>query len=64
MPCQCSTIDATTDALTADVGCGCDTAAGCDCSSGAPPARSERELKLERIVMDLDKRLRRIEAGR
>jgi len=36
---------------------------GCGCASGSP-APSDRELKLERLVMDLEKRLRRLETAR
>jgi len=64
MACQCSTTAATTETegFGAPAGCGCDTASGCDCGTDAPQALSDRELKLERIVMDLDKRLRRVES--
>ncbi len=64
MACQCSTTAATTEpeGFGASAGCGCDTASGCDCGTDAPQALSDRELKLERIVMDLDKRLRRVES--
>lgn len=68
MPCQCGT----TAALEADpeagaVGCECgsgaDTEAGCACGSGAPDP-SGQERSLESVVMELDKRLRKLEASR
>lgn len=62
MACQCGTaagLDAG-EATTAE-GCGCDTSAGCDC---ATTAKSEREGSLERVVMELDMRVRRLEALR
>jgi len=43
-------------------GCGCDTSSGCDC--GAPGAKSELEVSLERVVMELDMRVRKLEAVR
>lgn len=65
MPCQCgTTVTAATDAETTYGGCECatETAAGCECGSAA--THPGRESSLERIVMDLDKRVRRLEAGR
>ena len=62
MPCQCGT-EALAERPQATVsGCGCEADSGCACGSGAP-APSDRELKLERLVMDLDKRLRRLESA-
>ncbi len=63
MPCQCATTATLADETRASVsGCGCETDSGCACGTDAS-ALSERELKLERLVMDLDKRLRRLEAA-
>ncbi len=62
MPCQCGTQGlATKDA---DSGCGCatDPEGSCECGS-APQASSDRERSLERIVMDLDMRVRRLEGS-
>lgn len=70
MPCQC----ATTEALTEDPearsgGCACGSGAdanaegGCNCGAADPdPAAEERSL--ERVVMELDKRVRALEATR
>ena len=64
MPCECCGTTATVaeEPQAVDSGCGCATDSGCDCDAGAP-APSARELKLERLVMDLDKRLRRLESA-
>jgi len=66
MPCQCQTTAPDfNDAVGAQGGCRCATehGAGCECGSEAPTA-TERERSLEHIVMELDKRVRRIEASR
>ena len=59
MACQCGSA-AGLDAgeLTTQDGCGCDTNSGCDCGT---TAKSSREVSLERVVMDLDMRVRRLE---
>lgn len=61
MPCQCSTAQATD---TTHEGCGCttDPEGACDC--GSTPTPSDRERTLEQVVMELDKRVRRLEAAR
>ncbi len=59
MACQCgcgTTATAepeTVETVSADVGCGC----------GSGGTVSDRELKLERVVMELDKRLSKLEAS-
>jgi len=66
MPCQCgNATTAETTARAAYDGCECQTqaAGGCACGSGTPTP-SDHESSLERVVMDLDKRLRRLEASR
>ena len=66
MPCQCeSPATVASHADTADRACECATesASGCECGSGAP-THSDRESSLERVVMDLDKRVRKLEASR
>lgn len=67
MPCQCST--AVTSAIEADTirsGCECATEStdACACGSDGMPTPSDAERSLERVVMELDKRLRRLEATR
>lgn len=69
MPCQCGT-EAPTAERPNDVsaGCGCDGGAsgldgGCGCGTDTAVV-SDREIKLERLVMDLDKRLRLLEGAR
>lgn len=65
MPCQCSNPTVASDADTAHGGCACSTesAGPCECGGGAPPP-SDRDSSLERVVMELDKRVRKLEAGR
>ena len=67
MPCQCGTAGGVgSDAVAATLdGCGCETesAAGCECGSGGSPPAA-RETSLERLVMELDKRVRKLEAKR
>lgn len=60
MPCQCTTPTAANDADTTYSGCGCETESGAACGCGRPDA-SDRERSLERVVMDLDQRLRKLE---
>ncbi len=66
MPCQCgTTANVATDADTiVDSGCGCATesTSTCGCGSGAP-IPSDRENSLERVVMELDKRVRKLETS-
>ncbi len=56
--CQCE--------ITAGVApCRCATGSDADCGCGtAAVASPDREMTLERIVMELDKRVRRLEASR
>lgn len=66
MPCQCGTTAvAERDAESNYSGCDCGTGSGtgCECGSGAPTP-SDRETSLERVVMELDKRVRALEAQR
>lgn len=60
MPCQCGSTT-TADVDTTPSGCGCETESGTGCGCGSGPAASERDTKLERVVMELDKRLRKLE---
>ena len=61
MPCQCES-PAATDADAAQSGCGCQTEAGSTCGCASGPDPSDRASSLERVVMDLDQRLRKLEA--
>ena len=66
MPCQCGTTAvAPNEAETAHSGCDCGSGsgAGCDCGSGSPTP-SDIASNLERYVMELDKRVRKLEANR
>lgn len=66
MPCQCgTTADVATDADIIEGGCGCATesTSSCGCGSGAPTP-SGQESSLERVVMELDKRVRRLETSK
>ena len=66
MPCQCAnTATDVTDPRAAAGECGCETeptGAGCGCADGPQP--SDRETSLERVVMELDRRVRALEASR
>jgi len=64
MPCQCGTTnDASSVAEGIQSGCGCETESGatCGCGDGPAPAAANN---LERVVMELDKRVRKLEASR
>lgn len=64
MPCQCATTsDASSVAEGIQSGCGCETESGggCGCGDGPSP---EAATSLERLVMELDKRVRKLEAAR
>ncbi len=63
MPCQCATTATDPGAVLST--CDCDTestGAGCGCAGSPEP--SDHETSLERVVMELDKRLRKLEASR
>lgn len=65
MPCQCeTTANVASDDDTTYSGCRCATqsATGCQCVS--PPTPSDRESNLAQVVMELDKRVRKLEASR
>ena len=66
MPCQCSSATATSELDTPQSACECatapDSAGGCQCGVGAPTP--SEGASLERVVMELDKRVRKLEAGR
>ena len=64
MPCQCGTT-ANADAEPDQSGCGCATepAVGCGCAGGVATP-SDQESSLERVVMELDKRVRRLETSK
>ena len=65
MPCQCSTTAfAEADTMTQGCACATESADGCGCADDGAPTPSDHARSLERVVMDLDKRLRRLEAGR
>ncbi|HWI07266.1 MAG TPA: hypothetical protein VNT54_07085 [Solirubrobacteraceae bacterium] len=65
MPCQCGTTAVSEGTETAYGGCDCGSGsgAGCDCGSGVPTP-SDVASNLERFVMELDKRVRKLEASR
>ncbi len=68
MPCQCgTTTTVAADGDTIDSECGCATGSTsestCGCGGGAPSA-SDQGTSLERVVMELDKRVRRLESSR
>ena len=64
MPCQCGSASGLDAGESTSAGCGCDTNSGCDCGSAEPRAKSDREVSLERVVMELDMRVRKLEAMR
>lgn len=62
MPCQCQTaapIGSDPDATYTE--CACATESGSGCACGSTPTPLERERSLERVVMELDKRVRQLE---
>ena len=67
MPCQCSTAAiaaSETDAMRGGCECGTESSEACGCGSDGTPTPSDAGRSLERVVMELDKRLRRLEATR
>lgn len=65
MPCQCATTATADTEAGLHSGCDCGTESGgsCECASGAPTP-SDHATSLERVVMELDKRVRKLEASR
>ena len=64
MPCQCGTVEAGAPGADAAGGCDCGTGSDAGCGCGTTPSPSDYETSLERVVMELDKRVRRLEAQR
>ena len=63
MPCQCdSPATAGTDIDETQSSCGCQTESGSTCGCASGPDPSDRASSLERVVTDLDQRLRKLEA--
>lgn len=62
MPCQCGTT-ATADIDSVQSGCGCETESSGGCGCGSSPDPSDHEKNLERVVMELDKRVRKLEGS-
>lgn len=44
--------------------CATDSPGGCECGSGGVPDPTDQASSLERVVMELDKRVRKLEASR
>ncbi len=63
MPCRCGVNAIITGEEYSECACATDPQASCQCGSGAP-GTSDREIVLERVVMQLDKRLRKLEGAR
>jgi len=64
MPCQCgTTAEASGVAEGIQSGCGCETESGATCGCGDGPS-PEAATNLERVVMELDKRVRKLEGAR
>ncbi len=65
MPCQCNTT-AVLAADTINASCECASApeSTCGCGDTGAPTPSDRSSSLERVVMELDKRVRALEAPR
>ncbi len=64
MPCQCgnTTVAKQPDAPPSGCDCATDSTERCQCATGTPtPSES---ASLERVVMDLEKRVLKLEAGR
>lgn len=64
MPCQCGTTATADTEAGLHSGCDCGTESGARCECGSTPAASDHTASLERVVMELDKRVRKLEAGR
>jgi|GEM_PF-3301073 len=66
MPCQCaSTAHAhETDSASCECASTGHSAAACECAGNESPTASESDRSLERVVMELDKRVRTLEAHR
>jgi type IV secretory pathway TrbL component len=66
MPCQCATTSAASSVAEGiQSGCGCETESGASCGCGdGPSPEAEAASSLERVVMELDKRVRALEAAR
>lgn len=60
MPCQCGVNAILTGEEYTECACATDPKAPCECGNGAP-SPSDREVALERVVMQLDMRLRKLE---
>jgi hypothetical protein len=66
MPCQCGTTAGAAsgaDAIYSGCECGTESAGACECGSGTPTP-SDHQSSLERVVMELDRRVRKLEASR
>lgn len=65
MPCQCGATATvgSDDTLSSSCECGTEGAGACECGGGSPTP-SDHEKSLERVVMELDKRVRKLEATR
>ena len=65
MPCQCNTT-AVLAADTINASCECASApeSACECGGTGAPTPSDRSTSLDRVVMELDKRVRSLEASR
>lgn len=63
MPCQCATIDPQTGAQQAGCDCGSGSTTGCDCGTTASAGTETLEGNIERFVLELDKRVRKLEAN-
>ena len=61
MPCSCGVNAILTGEPYTECACATDPNADCTCGNGGAPSPSDRELALERVVMQLDKRLRALE---
>ena len=55
MACNCGTVSETTGDIVP-------VNDGCDCGCCTPSDELDRHMRLERVVMELDKRLRKLEA--
>ncbi len=64
MPCQCENATVANEAEKPHGGCQCatDSAEGCQCATGTPTP--SEDASLERVVMELDKRVRKLEDSR
>lgn len=62
MPCQCNALTPGGVSAPCDCGSSAHAEGACECGGG-PPTPTDRGASLERVVMELDKRVRALESS-